>query len=139
MDPDPEHVSASSVPSQEAPGDNDQLDALDAWSKPGVVSRLVVLFCRQPHLLPWHVAPETQSPLLQHAGAKLAMQVPLQSLGVEPEQPQLPAEHVFPPVHAAWSCQEPSEPHTWGTPELLHCGALPGLQLPVQPADGLQT
>jgi hypothetical protein len=85
------------------------------------------------------VFPPLQSLLLQHAGAEFAMQVPLQSFGVAPEQPQLPPEHVLPPVHADWFCQLPSEPQTWGTPELLHCGALLGLQLPVQPTDVLQT
>jgi len=84
------------------------------------------------------VFPPPQSLLLQHAGAELPMQVPLQSFGVVPEHPQLPPEHVLPPVHAAWFCQVPSAPQTCGTPE-LHWGALPGLQLPVQPAELLQT
>ena len=79
--------------------------------------------------------PVPQSLLVQQL--VLAMQVPLQSFDVEPEQTQLPAEHVLPPVHAAWFCQKPSEPQTWGVPE-LHWGAVPGLQLPVQPADVLQ-
>jgi hypothetical protein len=60
MDPDPEHVSASSVPTQEAPSDNDQLDALDAWSKPGVASRLAELGVRQTQLPEEHVLPIPQ-------------------------------------------------------------------------------
>lgn len=54
-------------------------------------------------------------------------------------QTQDPFEHFFPLSQAAWFCQKPSAPHTWGIPELLHCEALPGLQLPVQPAEALQT